>query len=56
MCNDNAADLEELRAADDYIKQRGKRGDVVCFSSHEKVLRFSENNGAAVYLLEWTAR
>lgn len=54
MYGDNAADLEQLRAAaKDYIKQRG---DVVCFSSYEKVLRFSENNGVAMHLLEWAAR
>ena len=56
LCDDNAADLEALRAlTDKYIKQRGFCGETVCFSSPEEVLRFSGNsdeNDITVYLLD----
>lgn len=56
MCDDNSDDLETLRAsADDYIKQRGFCGEIVCFSSPEDVLRYSEaadENEISVYLLD----
>lgn len=53
LCDDNADDLETLRAsADEYINQRGFYGETVCFSSSEEALRYSEaaiGSDASVY-------
>lgn len=59
LCDDNADDLESLRASvEDYIASRGIVGETLCFSSPEELLRFSEPNpeekleNKAVYLLD----
>lgn len=55
LCDDNAADLEALRALiEDYIASRGIAGETLCFSSPEELLKFSERklDGKAVYLLD----
>lgn len=56
LCDDNAADLENLRrSADEYIKNSGLYGETVCFSEPSQVLKFSEErskNNAAVYLFD----
>lgn len=56
MCDDNASDLETLRGlTNDYMALRGFSGEIVCFSSPEEVLRYSETadkNTTTVYLLD----
>ena len=56
LCDDNADDLESLRASvEDYIASRGIVGETLCFSSPEELLRcLPEINpdGKAVYLLD----
>lgn len=57
LCDDNSDDLEALReAAGEYINKRGIRGETVCFSSAEDILRSLDNsggeNGVTVYLLD----
>lgn len=56
LCDDNADDLNELRvSADEYLQRRVLRGETVCFSSPDEVLRYAEaggGNGATVYILD----
>lgn len=56
LCDDNSKDLEKLNAAaEEYLKQRGLYGEIVCFSDPEEVLNYSEANcekGFAVYLFD----
>lgn len=55
LCDDNADDLESLRASvEDYIASRGIVGETLCFSSPEELLKFSGQklDGKEVYLLD----
>lgn len=53
LCDDDPDDLAQLRSsAEDYIKQRGLPGNVLCFSDPEGVLRHSETTERSVYLLD----